>query len=645
MSGRVSAARGTRTTLAACVVALVLVLAALPAAVVPGSSLDDSWVLAAEHAARHHLVFGRDFVFTYGPFAALTTHLFDVRTFGWVLLYDLFLTLLWLSPLLCSRRPLTLAFYASTLLLVPVAVDARVAVALFAFTLTALRRPGAWALAAAALLALAALAKFSFALTALPLLVILDGQALVTRCRPPLATTAFLAAMALALVLTGQPPFTWPAAAALIGEVIGGYSGAMQVEGSLASIAIMIAAVIAGSLVIGWAGWALRRRRAEAGGTTVTAAMLALCWTIFIAFKMGYVRADGHTVITWSVIVLAVPPLVAFADAARRLDRCEAILASTCALFAAVGLIAVAFKFSNPRPPALGFVRERAAAVALAVPNGLGWALQSTWRGASAARLAADRKLARPFSPSVRGRVDAVPVYVADVIASGLDYRPRPVPQSYSAYTPALQRADAAFFADPSRAPDTLLLGLGSDIDFRLPTLAAGPSLPVIAAWYDIAGVDKLGLILRRRPVPRVVSSERTAPRAFGMRQWVALPGPRADAMVTAAIDLHRTLAARAMSLLVREPTLSIELRYADGGTRSFRFIPGMTAVGTVLSPMPRGPNFDLPGTDAAAGVLVPGARPTVDRPVIAFRLRGGSAAHLAFRGGTVRFETLRFGR
>src|SRR6185503_13780385 len=68
--------------------------------VLPGAGLDPSWQLAGEFAAGRHLVFGRDFVFTYGPYHYLSTRLFDPATFRLVLAYEAFaVTALFWLPL------------------------------------------------------------------------------------------------------------------------------------------------------------------------------------------------------------------------------------------------------------------------------------------------------------------------------------------------------------------------------------------------------------------------------------------------------------------------------------------------------------------------------------------------------------------
>lgn len=52
------------------IAALALCLSIIPInASMPGAGLDESWPYALNEAVAHHLVFGRDVLFTFGPLA------------------------------------------------------------------------------------------------------------------------------------------------------------------------------------------------------------------------------------------------------------------------------------------------------------------------------------------------------------------------------------------------------------------------------------------------------------------------------------------------------------------------------------------------------------------------------------------------
>jgi hypothetical protein len=246
---------------------------------------------------------------------------------------------------------------------------------------------------------------------------------------------------------------------------------------------------------------------------------------------------------------------------------------------------------------------------------------------------AAIQALARPFPPSVTGTVDAVPGETAELIASGLDYRPRPVNQSFSSYSPRLQALDRDHFQSP-RAPDTLFLRI-EDIDSRLPTLATGPSLPVIGQWYDAVDTDPrgLGLILHRRSSPRSASQQATGETEFHLDQWITIPQPETG-LVLARVTLPHTMLGRIVTLLYREPLLLITVRSASGNERTYRFIPGMAELGFVISPLP----VADPGI-AAAGLLDQEHFPGLSERIVAFRISGSRSAGRSFGVGHAAFS------
>ena len=55
------------------------------------TGLDPSWGIALQNAWDHNLIFGKDFVFTYGPFGFLAARIPAESTYYWIFLFDLFI--------------------------------------------------------------------------------------------------------------------------------------------------------------------------------------------------------------------------------------------------------------------------------------------------------------------------------------------------------------------------------------------------------------------------------------------------------------------------------------------------------------------------------------------------------------------------
>ena len=584
----------------------------------PGGDLDGSWMVANEFAASHHLAFGRDVVFTYGPYHYLATHLFDPATFPLVLVYAVLSTVAIFWFALAHRSVTAIAAIAFCTLVLQTSGDAFNLVTLFAAFLICLERRSPWSLAVAALCAPLALAKYSFALVILPLMALADAERVAERRLPPFTATFVAAALACELA-AGQP---LSAVGDLVRnelQIILGYGGAMQITGPQAELAL--AAILAASTAAfgGVLAWRVRAGADAGGGRDwrPAAAAIGLGWTLFILFKAGFVRQDSHTMIFHQ----AAPAAFAVANAyLARPGWLSPRAKLACALVFLLLIGNSLYWYSDLQPRSASAhrrvgveLRELVKEVPPRLRVGVAWVEGKRFGEMRRARAQALAALRREFPPTVVGRVDIVPWDLSPLIGSGLDYDPRPVIQSYSSYTPALQALDLAHFEGP-KAPDTLLLRM-QDIDGRLPTLALGPSLPVIGQRYDAVGVDDLGLILRRRALSRPVTTRALGRAVVDLDRWSPVPG-RPGSLLMARIRVQRSLAGRLVGFLYREPLMGIELRTADGARATYRFTPGMAELGVAISPLP--------------GSWDDGAQPLLDpqsalssQPVAAFRLTG----------------------
>jgi hypothetical protein len=195
--------------------------------------------------------------------------------------------------------------------------------------------------------------------------------------------------------------------------------------------------------------------------------------------------------------------------------------------------------------------------------------------------------------PAVAARVGGEPVDQLScaqgvVLLNRFNYRPRPVFQSYSAYTPGLLAANAAFYRG-GRAPAYVLWRWGP-IDGRLPALEDGPALLEIFERYRLVTCEKGFLLLERLP-EGAGGGEAARPElrrqvvAFG--EEVGLSDlPRVPHAV--AIEIEGSAWGRVARALYRPPPLWIELRLEDGQTCTYRLIPALAGSGFLLNPLLR---------------------------------------------------------
>jgi hypothetical protein len=181
----------------------------------------------------------------------------------------------------------------------------------------------------------------------------------------------------------------------------------------------------------------------------------------------------------------------------------------------------------------------------------------------------------------VRGGADWYSLFPDILFANGLEYRPRPVIQSYSAYTPALAKMNADWLRSDRAA--TNLFFVIQPMDFRFPPLEDGLSWPELLTHYDIKGISDEYLYLSRSPAPRKYELQLLQETNVTLGTTFSLPvtnGP-----VWAKIEVSKTLPGDVFSLFYKPTTLLAEMKLADQSEKYYRLIPGMAKAGFLLSP------------------------------------------------------------
>lgn len=541
----------------------------------PAEGLDPSWGWGVNTAAAAGLVFGRDVVFNFGPYGAVAFATYDPGVRGLIIGGGAILGLAFTAGVLTllARRPALLLSLVAVLPLLIVMGGLTFALPLPALLLCAdakrnapLRGARLFAvLSVLPALGLLPLVKGSFltvTLIGVGGLFIVFWQAGQRRLAVavPAVTALSLAGLWLA---AGQPLGALPAYFAGMVEVVRGYSDGMAMAGSKQGIvnAIVCCAVFLAFLAAG------ARGLPRVSGLTLMAAATGLLW---IAFKAGYVRQnagrEADTLATFGLM------FIILAGWLKTLPGSFA---------AAIGLLLLLVPSSPSvweQPP----YRQ--------VFSGAWPSLQVAWRVLEqptvAARIFSDevaqvRKL--PWHPA--GTADIYSFDQAWLFGSGLRWSPRPMFQSYSAYTPGLAEANAAHLTEPG-APDNVFFRV-APIDLRLPALEDGPSWPALLSRYNAVAFDAVtGLAWLRRvagdpAVPEPGPGLLDAKVGLGRR----LPLPATDADLWARIELTPSREGNAMRLLMRAPQPTIHLDFADGHSRTFRLVPGMASAGFLLSP------------------------------------------------------------
>jgi hypothetical protein len=185
--------------------------------------------------------------------------------------------------------------------------------------------------------------------------------------------------------------------------------------------------------------------------------------------------------------------------------------------------------------------------------------------------------------PALSGAVDIYDTEQSFLIASKNVWNPRPVIQSYSAYTPYLAMLNEQHLRDAG-APDWVLFDIQT-IDRRLPSLDDGMSWPALLDNYTLISYDGKFVLMRKNSKVRQDSVYDTvSDRAYKTGSMVALPD--ADGLLFAEVELNPTLAGKVLLALFNPPQLRIVVGLANGSTRVYRVVSDMMRTEFLLSPL-----------------------------------------------------------
>ncbi len=184
--------------------------------------------------------------------------------------------------------------------------------------------------------------------------------------------------------------------------------------------------------------------------------------------------------------------------------------------------------------------------------------------------------------------IDVISKEQGVLLVNGLNWKPRPVFQSYGAYTPFLASANAEFFRRDD-APEYLLVKI-QPIGNRLPASEDGPALLEILRRYRPVFVEREFLLLKR-----MSPSEIGAPPDQGRivtKKTIhfdeVVPIESSESGLTVAFQVRLLPLGRVRQLLFKLPELSITIHRAPDKWYVYRLVPRMVEDDVLLSPLLR---------------------------------------------------------
>ena len=537
-----------------------------------GSGLDPSWQIALHRAFDGGLVFGRDFVFTYGPLGWLSTRLPYPGTRDLLLYFDITLLIcsllaLWLVVQRLTRWhqflvPPVIAWCAGSPFLAHNTVMFVFALEVV-FLIEFVRVRNWFYLAPAALLAVIAFfVKLNMGFVGLGayLLALVFGVAGHKGALPhalvgvvSLAVVLSLGVLACNVDLLGYVKGSF--------EIAKGYNEAMMIPPVGREEYLVLALV---TLTV-FALWLLYNARRLLSDRVAFFASIVSSLFIFLIFKQSYVRADEHVFefVAWSAAPVALCAWAALPIA--RFVWLPMLVAVSPAIY-----------FEGRERLSVQYLTFRAEGISTYFTE-----VKDRAQIAEREPLPSANHLPQDLVAKIgNSTVDIIPWEISELVVNKLNYHPRPVMQSYSAYTPYLDSINGDFFRSDNRP--RFVVYAHHCADGRFCNFDDSSTRLALLTHYDVVGRWPYILLLEARAVPRkmVESPGPQASLQFGRGFDV----PQSDGVLLVNIDLAFTPLGKLLSTLYQPAAVEVLFFVGKDKSQPYRAVPPILRGGVILN-------------------------------------------------------------
>jgi hypothetical protein len=554
----------------------------------PLPDLDRSYQVVLEYARVNDFQFGRDIVFTFGPLGFLNTWVsqgfFPDQRIMFALAWSGITA--WSATGLARQIPGSMKFVFLVWFLIYSnfrMLDLHASLVMLYGCMVLMGNVQERKCASSLVLvffAVLALIKFTFLMAATVGIV---TCVLVHMCKRNYRTSAiillsFVSIFITLWVLTGQKCenlLPWLKGSY---EIVAGYNEAMAIfpKTRVLFICTIAGAMYLTSLIVVISSASMEISRL--GILAVTSAYVFLSW------KHGFVRADGHVMSFIFFLPLAYSVLLSEVFQKTMNGRPRRYLATM--FMGVVILCNWAADFQEPGTMLTKFIYWPQSMInnSRLILN----AASGRWENCFEA-LRTGQKLQRfPDLPVVRALVGKSSVDVVNytqwaALANDLNYHPRPVIQGYAAYTPYLQDINLAYYKSKKR-PEYVLFKMET-IDGRFPTLDDASLLIYILGNYKPVAKEGGFFILKSS-----LDSSRDA-ELFLIHEQDIVFGESLDMSayknrtVIMKVAIRPTILGRIVKGIFQPPIVTLNTK-VNGKPADYRFIPSIAERGFVISPL-----------------------------------------------------------
>jgi hypothetical protein len=564
---------------------LLLFLMAFALPKYPSIELDASWRMALTYFFQQGYTFGTDVIFTYGPLGFLLGRTYSGDLLVALVVWQLFLAALTATLLLRLSHNFTglsrfcfIAFFALFGVGYEDALHTILIVLLGWQMIDQLSRETSRAVVIPQGLFFAFLGaiKFTNLMLAGVVVIVVSIYALVCRRRSKAWSLAGAFGLGFLAIWLGchQPLTAVPAYLFNSLEISSGYEATMGLPTPFAALWKACAILV---LLLAYAIWHLRTqpdRRRSIASFVILAAFLYLNW------KHAFVRADGHMLgFFYSVLLVSLAYPALFAESGPRLWVGRALLVPAAVL----SLLGIYDTLPSIVQWVGSVTNEKMVKTLRAFTDEAG-TRQDLHNQLQMQRTNADLPKVRAVIG--KSTIDVLGFEQGVALLNRFNYAPRPVFQSYSAYTPRLSTINASYYTSKN-APEYALLKLQT-IDGRPPMLDDAQVLRIFPHYYRYVLSEKGYQLWRRRPT--VPDADQLLPRPLAQLQ---LPLGKESSlkefghqMLWAEFSLPPSLLGRIRRLLYKPPIVELALTDQQNKTEVYRLPLPAAHGGFLLNPL-----------------------------------------------------------
>lgn len=559
--------------------------------IMPDIGLDLSWMMVINELAAKGVSFGKEAIFTFGPYGALYTGayhpvidklmiyssaflsvaylfgfilLINRSYFHWLIIIGLILVCQIKGDMLFLAYPLVVGMLVYRVLLPKnninkLELSPIAALLLFVFFFS--------------VFGLLSLIKLSYCLFCLLVSLICASLFFINKNKilSVITMTVPIISLLILWAMMGQKIMDLPAYFQNGYQIIAGYSEGMALTGHALEIVIYLIACLSMLTVIIIQPLPIKNK---------SHLILLISLYLFISFKEGFVRHDGHAIYGASGLMIAAILLLPMSikETPKKALICVAL----------VMLMGIWIDKQYPRLINFPWENHFALIKDKYMTAYKGIIERMTNPGALKERYYSNLDMINKRYPieQLNGTADIYTNNQAWLLASGNHYHPRPVFQSYSAYLPALSRINLEHL-NSSHAPDYIIFGI-EPLDNRLPSLDDGPSWPILINKYRIYKYDPvldLVYLSKKSPVNTYQLDKKIIyQKRVKLGDKVILP--QTNKPLFAEIKLSPTMLGRIAKILFKPSQLTISVELLNGQQVKYRAISGMLTAGFIISPL-----------------------------------------------------------